>query len=306
MNIKSGIVEPIYPPDKTNVLWVQEGILKHFRNGKWEAISQGETGTAELEEKVDSLDKEMGEVKNDLIKFGSTQGVVELQIGNSDNIKASNLKTLQSIQSTDHTFFTDIDYGYGTGQWLPTTGGKATIFTSAGHMVSYTIDANGAVTKASESAIGGNSGGLTVCTINGHAISDGQYTLSAEEMEVFKKGVDCIKVTETEDGETITTQVYFSQFFNNIRYGKTRNWVCLYTECEDQSSGHQFINAYTCILREGVLYFSKSSDILKTSYQLMQLKSISTNSSTETIISAINSILGHLHGMHSVWGPPPS
>lgn len=121
MNIKSGIVESIYPPNKTNVLWVHKGILKHFRNGKWESISQGETGTTELEEKVDSLDKEMGEVKNDLIKFGSTQGVVELQIGNSEAIKASNLKILQSIQSTDHTFFTDIDYGYGTGQWLPAT-----------------------------------------------------------------------------------------------------------------------------------------------------------------------------------------
>ena len=57
----------------------------------------------ELEEKVDSLDKEMGEVKKDLSIFGSEQGVVELEIGDSDEIKANNLKKLQSIQTNDHT-----------------------------------------------------------------------------------------------------------------------------------------------------------------------------------------------------------
>lgn len=39
----------------------------------------------------------MGEVKKDLSIFGSEQGVVELEIGDSDGIKANNLKKLQSI-----------------------------------------------------------------------------------------------------------------------------------------------------------------------------------------------------------------
>ena len=46
----------------------------------------------ELEEKVDSIDKEIGDIKKDLSVFGSEQGVVELEIGDSDDVKVRNLK----------------------------------------------------------------------------------------------------------------------------------------------------------------------------------------------------------------------
>jgi hypothetical protein len=55
-------------------------------------------------------------------------------IGNSESIKEANLSKLKTVQSNDYTFFTDINYGYGTASWLPTTGG---------HAVKYTISIDG-------------------------------------------------------------------------------------------------------------------------------------------------------------------
>ena len=92
--------------------------------------------------------------KKDLSIFGSEQGVVELAIGNSESIKEANLSKLKTIQSNDHTFFTDINYGYGTASWLPTTGGNALIITDEGHAVKYSIAADGEVTKLSEFTLG--------------------------------------------------------------------------------------------------------------------------------------------------------
>lgn len=136
-------------------LWLDNGVLKHLRNGIWAPIGQSEIeDRRELEEKVDSLDKEVGDIHNALSQLGSSQGVVALQIGNSAEVKAANLAALQAVQTTDHTFLADINYGYGTGSWLPTTGGNATIFTDEGHAVFYTISADAAITKTSEMTLG--------------------------------------------------------------------------------------------------------------------------------------------------------
>ena len=129
-------------------------IIKVYRNNKWESMHDTPEGYKELETKVDELDKEVGNVKDEITKFGSSQGIIELQIGNTDQVKASNLEALTSITSMDHTFFVDIDYGYGTGQWLPSVGGSAFIITSEGHAVAYNIDKDGAVIKSTELSIG--------------------------------------------------------------------------------------------------------------------------------------------------------
>ena len=129
-------------------------IIKVFRNNKWEPLNDTPEGYKELENKVDALDKEIGKVKDEISKFGSAQGIVELQIGNSDEVKEVNLSALQGVSSTDHTFFVDIDYGYGTGQWLPSVGGSAFIITSEGHAVAYTIGSDGAVIKSAEFSLG--------------------------------------------------------------------------------------------------------------------------------------------------------
>lgn len=151
----AGIVESTIAPP-TNCIWLSNKDAKYFTNGKWVSLITGESeeGRLELETKVDDLDKEVGQIKNELSVFGSEQGVVELAIGNSESIKEANLSKLKTIQSNDHTFFTDINYGYGTASWLPTTGGNALIITDEGHAVKYSIAADGEVTKLSEFTLG--------------------------------------------------------------------------------------------------------------------------------------------------------
>lgn len=79
---------------------------------------------------------------------------MELTIGNAPEIKIANLAKLKTIQSNDHTFFTNINYGYGTASWLSTTGGNALIITDEGHAVKYSIATDGEVTKLSEFTLG--------------------------------------------------------------------------------------------------------------------------------------------------------
>lgn len=141
-------------PSNTNVVWIHDGVAKYFSRGKWTPIGENSEDRQELEEKVDSLDKEMGQVKKDLLVFGSEQGVVELEIGDSDEVKERNLAKLQSVQTNDHTFFTDINYGYGTAAWLPDNGGNAFIITNEGHAVKYNIGVDGTVTKLEETSVG--------------------------------------------------------------------------------------------------------------------------------------------------------
>lgn len=151
----AGIVESTIAPP-TNCIWLNSNDARYFTNGKWVSLITGESeeGRLELETKVDDLDKEVGQIKNELSVFGSEQGVVELEIGDSKEVKEANLAKLKTIQSNDHTFFTDINYGYGTASWLPTTGGNALILTDEGHAVKYSIAADGEVTKLSEFTLG--------------------------------------------------------------------------------------------------------------------------------------------------------
>lgn len=172
------IVEDIKAPSPQN-LWLDKGELKFFGNGGWTSLNSSNEDRQELEEKVDSLDKEVGQIKKELSVFGSEQGVVELEIGDADSIKTSNLEKLKSVQTNDHTFFTDINYGYGTASWLPTTGGNALIITDEGHAVKYSISADGEVNKVSEftlkdyilpaatkDKIGGVKGGINIADLN--------------------------------------------------------------------------------------------------------------------------------------------
>lgn len=142
------IVEDIKAPSPQS-LWLDKGKLKFFGTKGWASmIGEGDEDRQELEEKVDNLDKEVGNIQKDVTVLNS-KAVIELEIGNSESVKANNLAKLQAIQSVDHLFFADIDYGYGAAKWLPTTGGEAFIVTSSGRAVIYTIDKDGSVTKAS-------------------------------------------------------------------------------------------------------------------------------------------------------------
>lgn len=120
---KRNIVESTTPPS-IDSLWLNKGIAKVFINGKWVTIAGG--GTPDQKEPI-----------------------IELEVGNSESVKANNLAKLQDIQSVDNLFFANIDYGYGAAKWLPTTGGEAFIVTSSGRAVIYTIGKDGSVTKSS-------------------------------------------------------------------------------------------------------------------------------------------------------------
>lgn len=131
------------------------GLSVNHKNTLKEALNQGAgEGMVELETKVDDIDKEIGTVKSDITDLGvkvndfiNASEIVELAIGNDDATKAANIAKLGDTQ---HTFFTSINYGYGTASWLPTDGGNAFIITDEGHAVTYKISTDGAVTKLSE------------------------------------------------------------------------------------------------------------------------------------------------------------
>ena len=165
-------------PDDNRVLWLKGSKASYYNNGTWVTIGESSEDRKELEEKVDSLDREMGQVKKDLMVFGSEQGVIELEIGDSMDIKTANLNKLESVQSDDHTFFTDINYGYGTASWLPATGGNALIITGEGHAVKYTIGTDGNVTKGEEFTLKDFTGelGNKVDKIKGKQLSTNDYT----------------------------------------------------------------------------------------------------------------------------------
>ena len=131
------------------------GLSVNHKNTLKEALNQGAgEGMVELETKVDDIDKEIGTVKSDIADLGvkvndfiNASEIVELAIDNDDATKTANIAKLGDTQ---HTFFTSINYGYGTASWLPTDGGNAFIITDEGHAVTYKISTDGAVTKLSE------------------------------------------------------------------------------------------------------------------------------------------------------------
>lgn len=124
------------------------GLSVNHKNTLKEALNEGAgDGMIELETKVDDIDKEVGSIKTKLNSFINENEIIELAIGNDAATKAANIKKLGETQ---HTFFTSINYGYGTASWLPTDGGNAFIITDEGHAVTYKISTDGAVTKLSE------------------------------------------------------------------------------------------------------------------------------------------------------------
>lgn len=147
----AGIIESTIVAPPTNCLWIKGNDALYFTNGKWVSLLSEDTADrVELGTKVDDLDKEVGQIKKELSIFGSEQGVVALEIGDSAGVKTNNLAKLQSVQTNDRTFFTDINYGYGTASWLPSTGGNALIIINEGHAVKYSISVDGEVSKLSE------------------------------------------------------------------------------------------------------------------------------------------------------------
>lgn len=104
------------------------------------AINAG-GGGQDIQEKLNSLDKD---VDNILSSLGSTLGAVTLEVGNDEGIKTRNLAKLKTVTSHD-SFFTNINYGFGTASWNNNTGGVAFIITTGGTAKPYSISADGSV-----------------------------------------------------------------------------------------------------------------------------------------------------------------
>lgn len=129
------------PTDK-HVVWFYDGVIKVFNNGTWQEYGS----SSELKDKVDSLDKEIGDI---LRQLGSSGGITELKVGDTQETLTKNLEALKKVSKED-SFLIDIDYGFGTGSWNANSGGKAFITTATGVHVNYTIDKNGKLTKGLE------------------------------------------------------------------------------------------------------------------------------------------------------------
>lgn len=196
------IVEDIKAPSTQN-LWLNNNELKVYGAKGWTSLNDTSEDRQELEEKVDSLDKEIGQIKKELSVFGSEQGVVELEIGNSAEIKAANLNKLKTIQTNDHTFFTDINYGYGTASWLPSTGGNALIITDEGHAVKYSISTDGEVSKVSE-----------------FTLKDYTYTLPAATKTTLggiKAGINIVNIADVDSATAPQVAGVVNTLLNQLR-----------------------------------------------------------------------------------------
>lgn len=161
-------------------------------------------GHQEIQEKLDSLDKEVGNI---LSSLGSTLGAVTLEIGNDEGVKSRNLAKLKTVTSHD-SFFTNINYGFGTASWNNNTGGVAFIITTGGTAKPYSISADGSV-----------SGGINVDLTNPNTevfvILGDNEELPTKESEIKGK-IYCKKNTSSTAGD--------NQYNEYIYVKSTKKW----------------------------------------------------------------------------------
>ena len=125
------------------------------KNTLKEALNhEGGDDITAIENKVDTINKELNTAKSDISNLGvkvndfiNANEIIELVVGDDEETKAANIAKLGNTQ---HTFFASINNAYGTVSWLPTDEGNAFIVSDEGHAVTYKISTNGAVTKLSE------------------------------------------------------------------------------------------------------------------------------------------------------------
>lgn len=125
------------------------------KNTLKEALNrEGGDDITTIENKVDTISKELNTAKSDISNLGvkvndfiNANEIIKLAVGDDEETKAANIAKLGNTQ---HTFFTSINNAYGTASWLPTDGGNAFIVSDEGHTVTYKISTDGAVTKLSE------------------------------------------------------------------------------------------------------------------------------------------------------------
>lgn len=161
-------------------------------------------GHQEIQEKLDSLDKEVGNI---LSSLGSTLGAVTLEVGNDEGVKSRNLAKLKTVTS-HNSFFTNINYGFGTASWNNNTGGVAFIITTGGTAKPYSINTDGSV-------VGGIDVNLTNPNTEVFVILDNNEELPTNESEIKGK-IYCKKNTSSTAGD--------NQYNEYIYVKSTKKW----------------------------------------------------------------------------------
>lgn len=160
-------------PSNRNVVWIStiNGIVvqRVYTAKGWQVVgspSVSEGGSTSLDEPTDKYIFKISDNPEDLAinidtaaDIGLSKTVndlstyiegVELEIGDSDVVKQSNLEKLRRVTVKTNVFSTHIDYGIGVGSWTDGTGGFAHITTAQGHEAYYTISEDGAVVTDSD------------------------------------------------------------------------------------------------------------------------------------------------------------
>ena len=131
------------------------GLSVDNKNTLKEALNhEGGDDITAIENKVDTINKELNTAKSDISNLGvkvndfiNANEIIELIVGSDEETKAANIAKLGNTQ---HTFFTSINHAYGTASWFPADGGNAFIITNEGSAVTYKISNDGGVTKVGE------------------------------------------------------------------------------------------------------------------------------------------------------------
>lgn len=69
--INQMVIQPNIP-NNNRVLWLNGNSASYYNNGTWVTIGKSSEDRQELEEKVDSLDKEVGQIKKELKDYTYT------------------------------------------------------------------------------------------------------------------------------------------------------------------------------------------------------------------------------------------
>lgn len=160
---------------------------------------------------------------------------LNLEIGNTDAIKASNLAQLQSVSGTQ--FFCSVNFGIGVGSFNSGTGGECTINTATGKRVHYLIDSDGSVEKDIEafdhSELFYDLGVIELNQLEENGDSGIIIDIEdAVEKALFKKAANIVLTINSEAGSfkvncLKTTAGPLRNEFNSptIASGQTNNWT---------------------------------------------------------------------------------
>ena len=98
--INKMVIQPNTPNDN-KVLWLNGSSASYYNNGTWVTIGKSSEDSKELEEKVDSLDKEMDQINKDLKKLDNRSSQMEESIKNISVTGGASVAEAVTYDNTD-------------------------------------------------------------------------------------------------------------------------------------------------------------------------------------------------------------